>query len=224
MSPENPTSNHLSTEDRKGGADWRFIAIIIVVTLLPFLLFAGQIDAFVTDWVKRPISPWAAWLAVVALLWADILLPIPSSVVTTFAGAKLGWLNAFIASDVGMTLAAITAFGLGRGAERIRLARLSEKQQQIGAAGVNHWGPWAIVISRGVPLVAEVVLIYVASKRISFWAFFWPALLTNTIISLGYALLGQWAADREWLAIALGASGVVPLLLGLAIRQWLLKR
>ena len=175
MSPENPNSNDLSKEDQKGGADWRFIAIIIVVTLLPFLLFAGQIDELVTDWVKRPISLWSAWLTVIALLWADILLPIPSSMVTTFAGAKLGWFNAFIASDIGMTLATITAFGLGKFADRVHLARLSEKQSQIGAAGVNTWGPWAIVISRGVPLVAEVVLIYVASKRISFWAFFWPA-------------------------------------------------
>lgn len=224
MSSEIQNDSDQSREDHRGGADWRFIAIIIVGTLLPFLLFAGQIETLVTDWVKQPISTWAAWFTVIALLWADILLPIPSSVVSTFAGAKLGWFSAFIASDIGMTLASITAFGLGRMADHVHLARLSEKQEQIGAAGVNHWGPWAIVISRGVPLVAEVVLIYVASKRITFSAFFWPALLTNTLISLGYAVLGQWAADREWLAVALGASGILPLLLGLAVRQWLLKR
>lgn len=224
MTTENGDLNQSDAKPDAVGIDWRFILVVLVVTIVPFVLFARQIEAIVGEWVKHPAAPTTVWFAVVALLWADILLPIPSSVVTTFAGAKIGWLGAFLASDMGMTLAAVTAYGLGRAADRFRIARLSTDQQKVGAASVNRWGPWAIMISRGIPLVAEIVLIYIASRRISFWKFLWPTVIANTLISLGYALLGQWAADREWLAVVLGASGVLPLLLGLAFRQWLMKR
>jgi uncharacterized membrane protein YdjX (TVP38/TMEM64 family) len=224
MNSEKANPETKDASNNAGGVDWRFIAIVLLATIIPFLLFARQIESLVSDWVKQPTTPATVWLLVIGLLWADILLPVPSSVVTTFAGAKLGWLSAAIASDVGMTLAAITAFALGRFADRLRISRLSAKQETVGAASVNRWGPWAIVISRGIPLVAEIVLIYVAARRISFWAFLWPTVVASTLISLGYAILGQWAADREWLAIVLGASGVFPLLLGLAVRQWLLRR
>ncbi len=206
------------------GLVWRFIAIVLVLTIIPFLLFGRQMESLVRQWVEQPMSPAAVWAIVAGLLWADILLPIPSSVVTTFAGAKLGWFQAFLASDLGMMLAALTAYSLGRSATILKIGRLTSEQAAVAESSVRRWGPWAIVISRGIPLVAEIVLIYVAAKRIPFRTFIWPTLFANTAISLGYAILGQWAADREWLGIILGASGVLPLLFGLAVRQWLLKR
>jgi uncharacterized membrane protein YdjX (TVP38/TMEM64 family) len=224
MSSENNDRDRGSGQEDSGRIDWRFIAVVLIVTVVPFLLFASPIEKQVSELTKQPMSPATVWLFVVGLLWADILLPVPSSVVTTLAGAKLGWWSAFLASNVGMTLAAVTAFGLGRFAARFRISRLNAKQTNLGAASVQRWGPWAIVISRGIPLVAEIVLIYVASRRISFWAFVGPVVAANTLISLGYALLGQWAAEREWLAVVLGAAAVLPLLLGLAVRRWLQKR
>ena len=192
------------------------------MTILPFLLFARQLESLIREWVEVPLSFEATWTLVIGLLWADILLPVPSSVVTTFAGAKLGWFQAFLASDVGMLLAALTAFALGRFAATTRIARLTPSQAVIGASSIESWGPWAIFISRGIPLVAEIVLIYVAAKRIPFWTFLWPTLIANTAISLGYAALGQWAADREWFAVVLGASGVIPLVVGLLVKRWLI--
>jgi membrane protein DedA with SNARE-associated domain len=197
---------------------------VLVLTIAPFLLFASQMETFVAQIVLRPTSRSATFSLVTVLLWADILLPIPSSVVITYAGAKLGWFPAFLASDLGMTLGVITAYGFGRITAPFGVAKLSSEQQKAASAGLQTWGPWAIVISRGIPLVAEIVLIYIAAQRIGFRDFFWPALAANTAISLGYALLGQWAADHEWLAIVLGASGVFPLLLGVIIRQRLARR
>lgn len=205
------------------GRDIRFITIVLVLTIIPFLIFGRQIEAAVHCWLDQPMSNLQVGFIVASLLWADILLPIPSSVVTTFAGAKLGWFGAFLASNLGMTFASITAFAFGRVSNQLGFARLSTAQETLGEASIRNWGPWAIVLSRGIPLVAEIVLIYVAAKRIPFSHFIWPALFANSAICLGYAILGQWAADREWLGIALGASGVLPLLLGLVLRKKLLN-
>lgn len=201
----------------------RLVVIIVVLMVIPFLLLASPVESLVRTWSQRPTTPFAAWVMVAGLLWADILLPIPSSVVTTFAGAKLGWFQAFLASDAGMMLGSLTAFALGRFATITPLAKLTHEQANLAAASTQKWGTWTIVVTRGIPLVAEVVLIYVAAQRIPFRTFLWATLASNTAISLGYALLGHWAADREWLAIVLGASGVLPLLLGFAVRRWLIS-
>jgi uncharacterized membrane protein YdjX (TVP38/TMEM64 family) len=224
MTDEIDKSETPTTPNSAGGVDWRLIAIALFVTIAPFLLFASQIESLVQQIVARQMSQSTIFALVAALLWADILLPLPSSVVTTFAGAKLGWFQAFLASDLGMMLGAFTAFVLGRSAATVGLAKLTPEQEKAAAVGVQTWGPWAIVISRGIPLVAEIVLIYLAAKQIRFGNFMWPTFAANTAISLGYALLGQWAADREWLAIVLGASGILPLLLGLSVRHWLIRR
>lgn len=222
MTSENPSPTSPTEMKRPPRLDWRLLAILLVVMILPFLLFAGRIETTVKYWVEKPLSPAAVWALVTGVLWADILLPTPSSIVSTFAGARLGWFQGFLASNAGMTLGAVTAFAVGRLAAAAGKSRLSQEELALGAAGVRRWGPWAIVISRGIPLVAEVVLLYTAAKRISFWPFFWSALLANSAISLGYAILGQWAADQEWLGVVLGASGVFPLLLGITVRRRLL--
>lgn len=222
MGIESEQADRSTTPKFEVKRDLRFITIVLVITIIPFLIFGKQIETLVHRWIDLPMSNLQVGLIVAGLLWADIILPVPSSVVTTFAGAKLGWFGASLASNLGMTCAAITAFALGRLSNRVGFGCLSTAQVAIGEASVRNWGPWAIVLSRGIPLVAEIVLIYVAAKRMPFRHFFWPTLFANSAICLGYALLGQWAADREWLGIALGASGVLPLLLGLLLRKRML--
>jgi uncharacterized membrane protein YdjX (TVP38/TMEM64 family) len=222
MSVEKQKPSTAPPYSRRIAIDWRLVAIVLVLTIAPFLLLASAIEAQVRNVVEKPMPIGQVWLIVAGLLWADIVLPIPSSVVSTFAGAKLGWFQAFLASDFVMMLASITAYVIGRLIGRSKLARLSHRQESIGQASVQSWGHWAIVVTRGIPLVAEVVLIYVAAKEISFRLFLATTLVANTAISLGYALLGQWASENEWLGIVLGASAILPLLLGVMVRRWLL--
>ena len=67
------------------------ISAVLAVAVVPFLLFGGPLEAQARAWLEGPMPRWARAGVVVGLLAGDVLLPVPSSVVNTFAGAALGF-------------------------------------------------------------------------------------------------------------------------------------
>jgi hypothetical protein len=54
------------------------------------------------------------------------------------------------------------------------------------------------------------------------WRRFLPVVLASNFgIALAYAAFGRWAAEREWLPLALGISVALPLLWTMMARRWL---
>src|SRR5690348_10551855 len=107
---------------------WRPLLIIclaLLVPVIPFLSFGGWLEERVGAWLDPPPAPSVVALGTVAILATDILLPIPSSGVSTVAGAQLGILPATAASWLGMTLGAIGGFWLARSFGRPLAERLS---------------------------------------------------------------------------------------------------
>ena len=69
------------------------VIITLSISIIPFLLWGEQLENgvqpfFEQDWLEK--NPILAGLLVIGLLASDILLPIPSSVVCTFAGRMFG--------------------------------------------------------------------------------------------------------------------------------------
>ena len=58
-------------------------------------------------------SQYLPWI-VIALLSGDLILPIPSSVVTTYIGGQMHWVTGTLVSWVGMSLGAVIGFTLAR--------------------------------------------------------------------------------------------------------------
>ena len=88
--------------------------ILMVILIIPFLLFHEQFAAWWTQWQASPPSLPISFLVVTSLLAGDILLPVPSSLVCTFAGVQMGWLAGTLACWLGMNLGCIIAFALAR--------------------------------------------------------------------------------------------------------------
>ena len=90
---------------------WAVIAVILLAfVLVPFALL-GEDQA--TALLKEARGPWGA--ATLGLLLAlDIVLPIPSSIVSTACGALFGFVPGLIISSVGMTIAAAAGYFIGR--------------------------------------------------------------------------------------------------------------
>ena len=95
---------------------WRpFIVIVLalLVPIVPFLLLGESLDRRVDAWLDPPPPAATVALVTVAVLAVDVFLPVPSSLVSTFAGAQLGIAAATAASWLGMMAGAIVAFGFG---------------------------------------------------------------------------------------------------------------
>ena len=155
------------------------------------------------------------WLAAplgVALLVADVLLPVPSSLVMVAHGALFGVAVGALLSFAGTVGAGLFGFWLGRRGGPL-LERLVPADERARAnALLDRWGDLAVVVTRPVPVLAETVAILAGASPMG-----WPRMALATAAgalpaSLLYAIAGASAKSFDstvWVfAVVLALSGV----------------
>ncbi|MHB8863046.1 MAG: TVP38/TMEM64 family protein [Pirellulaceae bacterium] len=198
------------------------LGVVLLVPIVPFVIFGDQLEGWFRDWAEQTLSRSTVALVVVSLLATDILLPIPSSLVSTFGGSALGTVAGTLASWAGMTLGGVFGFALARWLGAPFAQRITRPQdlQQLAWAS-DRYGPLVLVLARGVPVFAEASVLLLGMHRLS-WRRFLPAVIaSNCGIALAYSAFGTWAAERAWLPMALGISVALPLLCTMMARRWL---
>src|SRR5215210_5921114 len=136
----------------------------VMVSAIFALLLIGFLLVEVTDVrLLNDPSPWLSSPGTLTallgsgLLVADVVLPVPSSVVMVAHGALFGVVGGTLLSVGGSTGAALIGFSLGRRGGPL-LARLVSPEERARADHIlSRWGTLAIVVTRPVPLLAETV-------------------------------------------------------------------
>jgi len=201
------------------------IVFVLLVPILPFLLLGEPFEAWPTLWQNNPPNGMALAALTVGLLASDILLPVPSSVVNTLAGSQLGTPVGTAVCWLGMSLGAMLGFALARYGGRPLAERFCKPEQLRQMEQVScRYGPGILVLFRAVPVLAEASVLLVGLHGLSWRRFLPPVLLSNLGIALAYAWFGQYAAERQWLPLALGIAVALPLLLTVAFQGWLAAR
>jgi uncharacterized membrane protein YdjX (TVP38/TMEM64 family) len=204
---------------------WRPLLIIclaLLVPVIPFLSFGGWLEERVAQWLDPPPAASAVALGTVAILSTDILLPIPSSAVSTVAGAQLGILPATVASWLGMTLGAIFGFLLARGFGRPVAEWLSSPEDLERMDSLSQrYGAWILIVTRALPVLAEAAVLFLGATRLSWRQFLPPVMLSNLGIAAVYSVLGHVARAQGELPLALAASIALPVLAA-TMARWLL--
>lgn len=196
------------------------LALLLAFILVPFALFGDAMDAWVLGTLES-ISTARLFVAalIAGVLAADIVMPTPSSVVSTAAGALLGVPLGATVSWVGMSIGC--AFGYWLGAQGRGAARGLIKDEDLARAeafSAGH-GAWSVAVLRAVPVLAEasVFLAGVAGmKRPRFLLITLPA---NAGISLAYASVGAYASNVSSFLVALAGAITLPLLAMLLARS-----
>lgn len=193
------------------------ITAVLAIPVVPFLFFGERLEARITGWLSAELSPGTVAITVIGVLASDILLPVPSSVVSTFAGRVLGFWSGTGASWCGMTAGAGIAFWLVRIFGR-PLARWlsSDKELARTDAIAARWGIFVLVLARPIPVLAEASVLLMGTTRLKWWQFLFAVGSSNLGIAAAYAALGH----RVQLPIAIAASIIFPLLAA-AIAHWL---
>ncbi len=194
--------------------------IILLIILVPFFLFGEQVEKWTDDFVESASDqPGLVALVLGLLLAVDILVPVPSSLVSTAAGFVLGFGLGTLTSLIGMTISCAFGFWLGATfgrpvAERLvgeaELMRLQELSQRFGN--------WAIAVSRPMPVLAEASILFAGMSRMSVYAFLLLSTLSNLGISAAYAAVGAYSASLDSFLLAFGGAILVPLLAMLMIK------
>jgi uncharacterized membrane protein YdjX (TVP38/TMEM64 family) len=197
------------------------MCVVLLVPIVPFLIFGGQLDQWLRGLAEDPPSPVATFALVVGLLATDILLPIPSSVISTMSGWQLGWLFGTLATFAGMNLGAVLGFALARryGHPFALWFSKGEDLQRMRQVS-DRYGPLVLVLTRAVPVFAEASILIAGIHRLS-WRRFLPAvLLSNLGIAIAYAAFGDYAERHQWLPLALGVAIAVPVLVAAIAKRY----
>jgi uncharacterized membrane protein YdjX (TVP38/TMEM64 family) len=141
------------------------------------------------------------------LLAADVLLPVPSSIVGTMLGARLGFSAGAFTAFVGMMTGQVLAFAVSRRLLRTRAGALPAAPTLA-----------AVFLSRPVPVLAEAIAIAAGAARLSWTQFLLACGAGNLCYAAVLALNGA-----ELLGRGLSGPGLVlPMLLPVA--AWLVWR
>lgn len=201
------------------------ILVIFAGIIVPFVIWGAQFDQTLSlkgarAWMEG-YGAWA-WAAGIALLIADIALPVPSTVVMSALGWMYGWWMGGLISAAGSMLSGIIAYAacrwLGRGAAR-RIAGAEGLRR--GEEIFEQRGGWLVALSRWMPVLPEAVacLAGLSSMR---WRVFLPALACGSLpTGFVFAAIGHLGQSEPAWAFAL--SAIVPVLLWLAAAR-VLKR
>ena len=163
--------------------------------LAVFLAAFGVVEALGVPLLQQPESwlgqggPAAAALSV-ALLVADVFLPIPSSVVMIANGALFGIPAGTALSLAGSLGAMALGFFIGRRSNRLLTRLVSPEEKARADQLLARWGAMAIVITRPIPLLAETTAILAGASPLG-WGRSLLAALGGALPScLLYALTG----------------------------------
>ncbi len=197
--------------------------VVVSIVLLLSLLFivAASVGWMETSWITGQFEALAerrhgrviVGFVLLALLAADLVLPVPSSVLMTLAGFFLGVPLGTTVGFAGAMGSAIAGFWLCRRFGRRAFVRLVGDRDQARIEGwIDRYGAWAILLSRPVPMLTEVMSCVAGLGAMTFGRFVVLSAAGTLPICLVYAWAGSTSSgtsDLVWpLVVALGIPAV----------------
>ena len=191
----------------------------VTVPLVPFVLFGTRLDQLVAEWLEPRPAPATLALLEVGVLAADLLLPVPSSMVATLGGAELGIGLGTACAFLGLTAGSLAGWWLGRAAGAGPLARLGLADRHDLERRQRQLGPLLVVLTRPLPIVAEAAALVAGGSGMRLADFLPAAASGNLVIALLWSAAGAFGRSADSLPLVLVWSLVIPVALAwLAVR------
>jgi uncharacterized membrane protein YdjX (TVP38/TMEM64 family) len=196
------------------------VALLLAAVIVPFLIWGEAFEEVFSmegarAWMDR-MGRWA-WLGGILLLVADIVLPVPGTIVMSALGWTYGWLLGGLISAAGSMLSGFTAYGLCRAFGRNAARRIAGADSlEVAEEIFRDKGGWLVAVSRWTPVLPEAVACLAGLARMP-WRGFWVALACGSLpLGFAFAAIGHLGQENPVLALTL--SAVVPVLLWLVAR------
>jgi uncharacterized membrane protein YdjX (TVP38/TMEM64 family) len=193
---------------------WIFIiALIFLLILIPYLLFGESFEKSTAYLLNYSPHNLVLGLAIGGLLTIDILVPVPSSIISTAGGYFLGFEIGTLVSFIGMTLNCIIGYLLGS-----KIVNPISKKF-VGASEISKleilqkkYGDWIIIISRAVPVLAESSIFMAGIGRMPLNRFILMILFSNLGVSIVYSFIGAYSAHLNSFLLAFAGSIILPVI------------
>lgn len=208
-----------------GNLRWLIIAVGLIALIVgPFLLWGPAIESWATQVLANSQSRPFIGALIVGLLAADVVIPVPSSILSVIAGTVFDWRIAAPLVWAGMTLGCVLGYALGAAAVQggarsfIGDAEFERARRVAGTAG-----PAMLIFARAVPVLAEASTIAAGAARMHFATFFISTSAANAAIALAYTAVGATAAASGSFVLVFVGLTLVPAI-GYAVVQGARRR
>lgn len=190
---------------------WIVLGLVALV-LIPFFLWGDTLERMFTRSgtveILEAYGSWA-WAVGLGLLSADLLLPIPSTVVMAALGYVYGPVLGGVLAGTGSILAGILGYGLCRYAGRGAAEWLvGEEELERGEELFADVGGWIVVLSRWLPVFPEVVACMAGLSRMHAVRFHVALACGSLPLGFAFAVVGHTGAEHP--AAALVLSAILP--------------
>lgn len=193
---------------------------VLVGVLLGLFGLAQAFDApFATgpDPLRGRSGAMAA-LVGVTLLVADVVLPVPSSVVMVTHGALFG-----VAAGTGLSMAGSlgafgVAFAVGRRGRTVVVRAVGDAERHRADRLLERWGVVAIVLSRPLPILAEAVAFAAGGSPLPWLPALAAAALGSLPAAAVYAVAGAWSVSFATGAVVFVVVAVLAVGAGAVVR------
>lgn len=185
-------------------------AIVIGLVLVPFFLFEAEFNALAAKLTGGTVSREVAAAAIFALLASDVVLPVPSSIVSTGAGVLLGFAAGTAVVWAGMMAGCAIAYAMGARATGAAERWVGiESLERARALAARH-GAWTVVICRPVPVLAEASVVVAGLVHAPLGPFLALTATANLGIAAGYAAVGAFAMRVNSFLFAFAGALLIP--------------
>ena len=196
-----------------------FVAVVLAI---PFLFFGEIFETWFAGETAilrlRGCGAWA-WAAIVGLLAADLVLPLPGTAVMSAAGFLYGALLGGLLAAGGSFLSGLLAYGLCRRFGHGLAERIAGRDELArGEALFRTRGAWLVALSRALPLLPEVVACLAGLTRMPLRTFIIS--LACGCLPVGFIFAAIGAAGHERPGLAFGLSIAVPAVLWTGVDAW----
>lgn len=160
----------------------------------------------------RDYDSWA-WAVGIALIWADLVLPVPQTAVIAALGIIYGTVFGGLLGSVALITSGILGYALTRTSARRFVDRLVGRRFRSKTESLfDRSGAWAIVLSRSLPYSVPEAIVFLAGFAGMPMGKFIMALTVGSVpTAFAFAAIGAGWADQPILVLMV--SYVLPMLL-----------
>jgi uncharacterized membrane protein YdjX (TVP38/TMEM64 family) len=190
-----------------------FVAVcILAMSLASCATSPTPSDAVAAVAMLRQYDAWA-WAAGIVLIWSDVVLPIPQTVVIAGLGIIYGTVLGGLLGSVGLITGGLLGYVLMLTSARRMVRRFVGLQSLNRMEGLfERAGAWAIVLTRSLPYSIPEAIVFLAGLAAMPMGKFAAALAIGSIpTAFAFAAIGAGWADQP--IVALLVSYVLPILL-----------
>jgi uncharacterized membrane protein YdjX (TVP38/TMEM64 family) len=219
---DRPGVNAADRSDSLRAVRWFAISVLIAALILvPFVLFEEDFNRLAARLASGEGASWYVAAGIGGLLAADVLLPIPSSVVSAAAGVFLGFARGALVVWLGMTISCGIGYWIGARSSAAARRFVGDEGLARASALAGRYGDLTLILCRPVPVLAEATVIVAGLVGTPPGRFFVICAAANAGVALSYAAIGAFSMRVESFLLAFLGAVLVPALGALVARLWL---